>query len=104
LFADAVGKRGRVVGVDISAPMLAGARKRIDDSGLHNISLIQADAQVHRFEPGSFHLLASHFGVMFFADPVAAFNNLRSAARPRRAAVLCLLGTARGEQALADPL
>src|SRR5213594_4059169 len=39
-FAEAVGERGRVVGVDISEPMLAGARKRLADSGLGNISLL----------------------------------------------------------------
>ena len=80
-FAETVGEHGRVVGVDISEPMLAGARKRIAESGLHNIALLQADAQVHPFEPGRFDLVASRFGVMFFADPVAAFGNLLPAAR-----------------------
>jgi SAM-dependent methyltransferase len=82
LFAEAVGERGRVVGVDISEPMLAGARQRAADSGLGNISLVQADAQVHRLEAGRFDLIVSRFGVMFFADPVAAFSNLSPAARP----------------------
>jgi SAM-dependent methyltransferase len=81
-FAAAVGERGRVVGADISEPMLAAARKRIADSGLGNISLLQADAQVHPFEPGRFDLIISRFGVMFFADPVTAFRNLLPAARP----------------------
>ena len=81
-FAEAVGERGRVVGVDISEPMLAGARKRIAESGLGNVSLVQADAQVHPFEPDRFDLITSRFGVMFFADPVAAFANLLPAARP----------------------
>jgi SAM-dependent methyltransferase len=81
-LAEAVGPRGRVVGVDISEPMLAGARQRVADSGLGNISLVQADAQVHRLEAGGFDLIVSRFGVMFFADPVAAFGNLLPAARP----------------------
>ena len=81
-FAEAVGERGRVVGVDISEPMLAGARKRIAESGLRNISLLQADAQVHPFDLARFDLIASRFGVMFFADPAAAFRNLLPAARP----------------------
>jgi len=81
-FAEAAGERGRVVGVDISEPMLAGARKRVAESGLGNISLLKADAQVHHFESDGFDLIASHFGVMFFADPVAAFSNLLPAARP----------------------
>ena len=81
-LAEAVGPRGRVVGVDISEPMLAGARQRLADSGLGNIALVQADAQVHRLEAGGFDLIVSRFGVMFFADPVAAFSNLLPAARP----------------------
>jgi SAM-dependent methyltransferase len=81
-LAQAVGPRGRVVGVDISEPMLAGARQRLSESGLGNISLVQADAQVHRLEAGRFDLIVSRFGVMFFADPLAAFSNLLPAARP----------------------
>jgi SAM-dependent methyltransferase len=81
-LAEAVGPRGRVVGVDISEPMLAGARQRLAESGLGNISLVQADAQVRRLEAGRFDLIVSRFGVMFFADPVAAFSNLLPAARP----------------------
>jgi SAM-dependent methyltransferase len=81
-FAEAVGPQGRVVGVDISEPMLAAARRRIAESGLGNISLMRADAQVHSFERDRFDLIASRFGVMFFADPIAAFANLLPAARP----------------------
>jgi SAM-dependent methyltransferase len=81
-LGEAVGDRGQVVGADISDAMLAGARKRLAESGLRNVSLMQADAQTYGFEPGRFDLIASRFGVMFFADPAAAFTNLRSAARP----------------------
>jgi SAM-dependent methyltransferase len=81
-FAEAVGGQGRVVGVDISEPMLAGARQRVAESGLHNITLLQADAQTHRFDPESFDLITSRFGVMFFADPTAAFSNLLPALGP----------------------
>ena len=80
-FAEAVGPRGRVVGVDISEPMLEGARKRVAESGLANITLLQVDAQVHPFEPDQFDLITSRFGVMFFADPFAAFSNFLPAAR-----------------------
>src|SRR5947207_976971 len=81
-FAKAVGPDDQVIGVDISEPMLAYARKRIAESGLGNISLMQADAQVHPFERNRFDLIASRFGVMFFADPFAAFGSLLLAARP----------------------
>ena len=81
-LAETVGPRGRVVGVDLSEPMLEGARKRVAESGLGNITLLPADAQVHPFAPGEFDLVTSRFGVMFFADPFAAFGNLLPAARP----------------------
>jgi SAM-dependent methyltransferase len=78
-LAAAVGKAGAVVGVDISAPMLAVAKRRFAEAGLDNVSVIEADAQTHQFEPGRFDLVASRFGVMFFADPAAAFANLHRA-------------------------
>ena len=81
-LAEAVGDGGEVLGVDISGPMLAGARQRISQSGLDNVTLLQADAQTYRFQPDYFDLITSRFGVMFFSDPVAAFRNLRGAARP----------------------
>src|SRR5208282_1592372 len=80
-FAEAVGQSGQVVGVDISEPMLAGARKRIAESELGNITLLQADAQVHPFEPDRFDLITSRFGVMFFAAPTSSFSYLLPVAR-----------------------
>ena len=41
-----------------------------------------ADATVYPFDPASFDLLASRFGVMYFADPVLSFQNMRKALRP----------------------
>jgi SAM-dependent methyltransferase len=75
-FAAAVAPGGHVTGIDIAAPMLDQARQNIAQAGAGNIALVQADAQAHRFPPDSFDLLISRFGVMFFADPVAAFTNL----------------------------
>jgi len=69
----------RVVGIDVSAPMLARARER--GRGNDRVQFIEADAATHPFEP-EFDLLFSRFGVMFFADPVAAFANLRGALKP----------------------
>ncbi|HVC55395.1 MAG TPA: methyltransferase domain-containing protein [Stellaceae bacterium] len=81
-FAEAVGPKGHATGVDISEPMLAVARQRVAERGLGNITLLLADAQVHAFAPASVDLLTSRFGVMFFADPTAAFRNLYAAVRP----------------------
>ena len=41
-----------------------------------------ADAQVHRFDVAAFDVVISRYGVMFFADRLAAFANLAAALRP----------------------
>jgi SAM-dependent methyltransferase len=73
---------GQAVGIDLSGPMLARARADAEAAGLGNAVFEQGDAQVHPFEPGRFDAVISRFGTMFFADPVAAFANIRSATRP----------------------
>src|SRR5215471_3094023 len=69
-LAEAVGDTGEVVGIDISEPMLAAARERISQRDQRNISLLHGDAQVYGFAPERFDLIASRFGVMFFAGPL----------------------------------
>ena len=89
---------GQVVGVDLSAPMLDRARTAATDEGVRNAEFIRADAQVHPFPPGGFDAALSRFGVMFFADPVAAFANVRRALRPGgRLAFVCLDDARRGD-------
>ena len=66
-LAQQVGPTGHVLGIDISAPMLARARQ-VAPAGLP-VDFVLADATVYPFEPASFDLLVSRFGVMFFADP-----------------------------------
>jgi len=78
-LARRLGAHARCVGLDISDPMLALARERAAREG-SQAEFIRADAQTYRFEPASFDLIVSRFGVMFFDDPVAAFANLRRAA------------------------
>jgi SAM-dependent methyltransferase len=73
---------GSVLGVDLSAAMLREAEERARADGLANVRFEQVDAQVHAFASGAFDLAISRFGVMFFADPVAAFANIASAIRP----------------------
>ncbi len=73
---------GSVLGVDLSSRMLEEARRRSADEGLTNVEFVQADAQVHPFEPDAFDLAISSFGVMFFNDPLAAFTNIGRSLRP----------------------
>jgi len=87
-LADAVGMSGEVVGVDISRTLLDVAERRADN--LVGIRFLEGDAQTYPFEPASFDAAFSRFGVMFFADPVAAFANIRRALEPGgRLAFVC---------------
>jgi SAM-dependent methyltransferase len=70
---------GRVLGLDVSKPMLAHAVKRAGTMALHNAEFLHADAQIHSFDPASVDRIISRFGIMFFADPTAAFSNLAAA-------------------------
>jgi SAM-dependent methyltransferase len=79
-LAQKVGPAGHVFGIDVSAPMLGRARQ-IAPKGLP-VDFELADATVYPFEPASADLLVSRFGVMFFAEPVLSFANMRRALRP----------------------
>jgi SAM-dependent methyltransferase len=81
-LAEAVGEQGRVVAVDISEPMLGAARKKVGERGFHNVTLLSGDAQLFGFERAAFDLATSRMGVMFFADPAAAFRNIGGALKP----------------------
>ena len=74
--------RGHAVGLDLSAPMLGTARRRAEEEGVGNVTFVRGDAQTHPFGAPPFDAVLSRFGVMFFADPVAAFGNLAGALRP----------------------
>jgi SAM-dependent methyltransferase len=76
-LAEKVGPAGHVLGIDISAPMLARARQ-VARKGMP-LEFMLADATVYKFESASFDLLASRFGVMFFAEPALSFANMRKA-------------------------
>ncbi|MDI1480141.1 class I SAM-dependent methyltransferase [Polyangium sp. y55x31] len=78
--ARVLGANGRCVGIDISDPMIAAARARAERENVP-ASFIRENAQIHAFEPASFDMIISRFGVMFFDDPVRAFTNLRRAAK-----------------------
>ncbi|MFN8545324.1 MAG: methyltransferase domain-containing protein [Candidatus Binatia bacterium] len=89
-LAERVAPGGAVMGIDVSRPMLARARERAAAAGAADVTFVRADAQTHPFAPPPFDALFSRFGVMFFADPAAAFANLRTALRPDgRIAFVC---------------
>ena len=89
-LARRVGPSGAVTSVDVSAPMLDQARRNAAAAGVSNVTFRLGDAQTEHFGAPSHDLLFSRFGVMFFADPAAAFANMRRALRPTgRLAFVC---------------
>jgi SAM-dependent methyltransferase len=80
-LARRAGPSGRAAGVDVSPTLLAIARGRAAAVGISNVTFTQADAQ--DLAPGAvFDAAFSRFGIMFFADPVAAFTSVRGCVRP----------------------
>jgi len=83
ILEHAVRHGARAVGIDISPGMVEAARRRVPEA-----RVVVGDAQVVELADAgglaAYDVIASRFGVMFFADPVAAFGNLRAAADPRR--------------------
>jgi SAM-dependent methyltransferase len=80
-LAQRVGPDGEVLAVDIAAPMIAATRRRAEQAGCTNLRAETHDLGAEPL-PGSFDAAYSRFGVMFFVDPVAAFNNLAGSLRP----------------------
>jgi SAM-dependent methyltransferase len=89
-LARAVSPGGAVLGVDISRTLLEQvAEPRVKGLGL-DIRFQVADAQTADFGGERFDAAYSRFGVMFFADPAAAFANIRKALKPGgRIAFVC---------------
>lgn len=80
-LARAVGPAGRVIGIDISEPMIGRARERLQE--FPRTSCMLGDAAELPLQDLAAELIVSRFGVMFFGDPVAAFSNLGTALAPR---------------------
>jgi SAM-dependent methyltransferase len=79
-IARIVGPSGRVIGIDVSSPMLAVAAERLRP--FSNATCRLGDAAQIPLSDLNADLIVSRFGVMFFGDPVAAFTNLRTGLAP----------------------
>jgi SAM-dependent methyltransferase len=98
------GESGLAVGLDLSAPMLAVARRLAGQAGVANARFVRGDAQARPLRRATFDVIISNFGVMFFGDPRAAFASLGATVRPHgRLVFLCWQDDTRNE-AFAIPL
>lgn len=80
-LARKVGPTGTVMGLDCCDAFLEKGRRDAAAAGLANVRFVEADVQSYRFKP-EYDLCFSRFGMMFFANPVVAMRNIRSALKP----------------------
>ncbi|MBA4759506.1 class I SAM-dependent methyltransferase [Sphingosinicella sp.] len=98
-LAESVQPGGRVVGIDISEPLIVRARERAAAVGLP-IDFRLEDASRAPLPAAAFDLLFSRFGVMFFDAPSAAFRHMRTALKPGgRLAFICWRSAAENDWA-----
>lgn len=87
-------------GVDVSQPLVEVARRRAEASGLAVRFAVADAADWSPKVPAD--LVVSRFGVMFFSDPVKAFDNIRQCTAPGgRLAFACWRPLSENEWALA---
>ena len=89
-LARRAGDVGRVLGIDISTPMLDVARARLASLDVAIVAFENNDVAVYGFEKEAFDRVFSRFGGMFFIDPISAFSNIRKSMASRgRLAFVC---------------
>ena len=80
-LARKVGPNGFVLGLDCCDAFLEKGRRDAATEKLSNVRFVAADVQTYSFER-EFDFGFSRFGMMFFANPVLAMRNVRSALKP----------------------
>jgi ubiquinone/menaquinone biosynthesis C-methylase UbiE len=80
--AELVAPGGAVVGADVSTEMIDAASARPVPASAAPIEWVVADVETWPLDRAPFDVVMSRFGVMFFADPAAAFANLHALGAP----------------------
>jgi len=81
-IAALVGPTGAVTATDAVPEMLVALDDAARSAGLRNVTTLRTTAEALDVAPASFDAACCRFGVMFFADPLAALTNFRRAVRP----------------------
>lgn len=80
-FAEVVGEKGEVVGVDFCPDMIELARAR-KNNGRSNLRFEVGDAMNLRFAEDSFDVCSISFGIRNVDDPVRALSEMRRVVKP----------------------
>ena len=81
--AKQVGVNGKVVAIDLSAGMLAVARRQAERAGLNaHIEFRTMDAEALQFAEGSFDGVLSLFALLHFPNPLGALQQMLRVLRP----------------------
>lgn len=90
--ANAVGARGRVVGVDLSGQMVDAASQRARERQVSNISFARMDAEQLVLPDASFDVALCSLGLMYLPDPARAVLEMRRVLRPGGRMVIAVWG------------
>lgn len=94
-LAKLVAPGGAITALDVSSVMLDVARKKTE-AAVVPVNFLNADAETCALDPETYDVMFSQFGVMFFANPSAAFANFHRALKPGgRIAFVCWRGPER---------
>lgn len=91
-MATAVGPGGSVLGVDLSARMVASAETRAQAAGISQARFDRMDAEVLSLPAASFDLVVCALGLMYVPDAAAALREIYRVLRPGGRAVLAVWG------------
>lgn len=80
--AQRVGRRGRVVGTDLSMEMVEKTAAEIRDGGWQNIEMLNMDAEELRFPDASFDSVFCGFSLWFFSRPQKALEEFLRVLKP----------------------
>jgi ubiquinone/menaquinone biosynthesis C-methylase UbiE len=80
--ARVAGPSGKVVAVDMSPAMLAVARERVAAANLHNVELVESDAESLKLDADSFDAVLCRWGLMFMPDLDGLLRGLYRALKP----------------------
>jgi ubiquinone/menaquinone biosynthesis C-methylase UbiE len=98
---EAVGNRGRVIGIDVTQGMLEVARRRATSQGWDNVHLVRADATRPPLT-GPVDAVLSSFVVGMLENPVASIEDWATFVAGN--GTIALLDAARSNRPLARPL